>query len=301
MNLSSPHKPEPHRLATTRSAAQALGPDSLAWRLGFPRTGLLLAGRALVLQVMHPVIGAGVRDFSDFKTDPWGRLDRTVTSLQVQLFGGAGAVDEAERLRALHGSIRGTGFDGVPYSALNQGAYAWVHMSNFDTLLTFDRFIAKQMHPDEREQLFAEWRQAGRVLGIRDEHMPSDLTELKAYVRDMITDTLTDNPTVRDVLATLHMRHIGPPPWRMFPEPLWRALRPLGRSVLRDTTVGTLPEVARQKLQLSWSESDQRRLRALALVVRTASAPVPDVVLQYPLARRAQVEAKRYAAAQRAS
>src|ERR1700728_2027640 len=86
---------------------QPLGPDSLMWQLGFPRTGLLLAGRALLLQVMHPVVGAGVRDFSDFKTDPWGRLDRTLVSLQVQLFGGARAVDEAERLRQVHRAIRG--------------------------------------------------------------------------------------------------------------------------------------------------------------------------------------------------
>jgi uncharacterized protein (DUF2236 family) len=126
--------------------------------------------------------------------------------------------------------------------------------------------------------------------------MPQDLHALKTYVHDMVTGTLTDNPTVREVLGTLHMRHVGPPPWRMFPEPLWRALRPLGRSVLRDATVGTLPEAARQKLSLSWTESDQRRLRALALAVRAASAPVPDLIMQYPLARQAQLEAKRYAA-----
>src|SRR5580698_10847417 len=107
-----------------------LGPDSLFWQLGMPRTALLLAGRALLLQTMHPVVGAGVRDHSDYRTDPWGRLDRTITSLQIQMFGGQRAVDEAARLREMHKAIRGVGFAGEHYSALQPQAYAWVHLSN---------------------------------------------------------------------------------------------------------------------------------------------------------------------------
>ncbi len=266
------------------------------WQLGFPRTGLLLAGRALLLQVMHPVVGAGVRDFSDFKTDPWGRLDRTLVSLQVQLFGGAKAVDEAERLRQVHRAIRGVGFDGEHYSALNPGAYAWVHLSNFDSLLVFDQLIAHRLTADAREQLYQEWRQAGRIVGVREEHMPPDLAAFGDYVDDIVANTLTDNPTARDVLTSLRMREVGPPPWPMFPESLWRALRPLGRSLLHDTTVGTLPQMAREKLNLTWKPSDQLRLRAIATTIRTASVPVPEWVLQYPLARQAQRDAKRYQA-----
>jgi uncharacterized protein (DUF2236 family) len=115
----------------------------------------------------------------------------------------------------------------------------------------------------------------------------------------MVATTLTDNPTVREVLASLRMREVGPPPWPLFPAPLWRALRPLGRSVLHDTTVGTLPHQVRAKLNLTWSPSDQRRLQATVTAVRAASIPVPDVVMQYPLARQARLEAKRYRAAAR--
>ncbi len=271
-----------------------LGPESLAWRLGFPRPGLLLAGRALLLQVMHPVVGAGVRDFSDYKQDPWGRLDRTVRSLQVQLFGGTKAVEEAARLRELHRSIRGVGFGGERYSALHPGAYAWVHLSNFDSLLTFDRVFAHQLDAPGAEQLYREWRQAGRVVGVREDHMPGDLHELRAYVDDMVATTLIDNPTARDVLTSLTMKEVGPPPWPMFPAPLWRALRPFGRSVLHDATVGTLPAAAREKLSLSWSATDQFRLRAMAVALRTAAIAVPESALQYPLGRQAQRAAKRY-------
>jgi uncharacterized protein (DUF2236 family) len=244
---------------------------------------------------MHPVVGAGVRDFSNFRADPWGRLERTLTSLQLQLFGGAGAVDEAQRLRQLHQAIRGIGFAGEPYRALDPAAYAWVHLSNFDTLLRFNRWFGRNLSEPDRQRLYGEWKQAGRVLGIRDEHMPSDLAAFRAYVDDMVTTTLHANDTARDLLASLRLDQIAAPPWRHFPEPLWRVLRPAGRQLLHDTTVGTLPALLRQRLGLSWTAVDRRRLQALALVVKTASLPVPDRLLQYPLAYRAQQEARREA------
>jgi uncharacterized protein (DUF2236 family) len=265
------------------------------WKLGFPRTSLLLAGRALLLQTMHPVVGAGVRDFSTFRVDPWGRLDRTLVSLQSQLFGGDGAVDEAARLRALHKTIRGVGFDGQPYSALNPEAYAWVHLSNFDTLLTFDRWIARRLSVPQQEDLYQEWRQAGRVLGIREQHMPSDVAALRRYVGDMVANSLVENPTAHEVLGSLRLAEVGSPPWAFFPEPLWRALRPAGRMLLYDMTVGTLPSTLRHKLGLSWTPLDRRRLQALAIVIRTATAPIPDRLLQYPQAYRAQQAARRAA------
>jgi uncharacterized protein (DUF2236 family) len=271
---------------------EPLGPDSLAWQLGLPRTALLLAGRGLLLQTMHPVVGAGVRDFSTFKTDPWGRLDRTLASLQLQLFGGIGAVAEASRLRELHRSIRGVGFHGEQYRALNPDAYAWVHLSNFDTLLSFHRWFARPLSGGEQQRLYDEWRQAGRVLGIREAQMPGDLSAFRSYVSDMVATTLSDNATARELLVSLRLDEIGPPPWRYFPEPLWRALRPLGRTLLYDTTVGTLPAGVRHRLGLSWTGPDQRRLRALAVLVRAGSAPVPDRLMQYPLGAQARRQAR---------
>jgi uncharacterized protein (DUF2236 family) len=271
-----------------RRTAAPLGSDSLIWRLGLPRTALLVAGRALLLQTMHPVVGAGVRDFSDFRADPWGRLDRTLTSLQVQLFGGEASAPEARRLRALHKEIRGVGFDGGKYTALDPEAYAWVHLSNFDTFLCFHRWFGRPLGDDEKRQAYEEWKQVGGVLGLADRHLPEDLGGFRSYVRTMVNDTLSDNETARDLLDSLRLDGVSSPPWKLFPEALWRALRPAGRQLLHDATTGTLPEPLRQKLGMSWSTTDRRRLQGLALVVRAGALAVPDRLLQYPLAHRAQ-------------
>src|SRR5204863_10112433 len=56
----------------------AVGPESITWRRAGDARAMFGAGAALLLQVAHPTVAAGVREHSDFKADPWGRLWRTL-------------------------------------------------------------------------------------------------------------------------------------------------------------------------------------------------------------------------------
>ena len=264
----------------------ALGPGSLIWRLGYPRTSLLAAGRALVLQVMHPVVGAGVRDFSVFRTDPWGRLERTVDSLLTQLFGGADAGAEAQRLREMHRGIRGTGFDGEAYRALDRRAWAWVHLSTGDSILAYHDRFAEPLDDADRRRFYVEWRRVGALLGIPDRDMPAGLEELAGYLDDVVANTLEPNETALELLDAFRLR-AAPPPTRFLPQPLWRVLKPLGAAVLHDTTVGMLPPVLRSRLGVPWSSADERRLGRMQTLVRAVEPCVPDRVWHYPIAYRA--------------
>lgn len=270
---------------------EPLGPDSQVWRLGFARTTLLYAGRALVLQVAHPVVGAGVRDFSDFRTDPWGRLDRTVDSLLIQMFGGEQLRVEAERLRHLHRSIKGVGFAGERYSAMEPEAWAWVHVSNFDSASLYFDELGRPLSLAEKRRHFADWRQIGLVLGIKPEQLPASYDDVAGYVEETVRDRLVPNPTCTEVLDTLRLTRVGPP-YRAMPAPVWAALKPLGRTVLRDFTVGTLPPLLRDRLALTWTAADERRLERTKRLVRAATRAVPDRVLQYPQAYRAMRAAR---------
>ncbi|MFM8777067.1 MAG: oxygenase MpaB family protein, partial [Actinomycetota bacterium] len=59
--------------------------------------------RALLLQSLHPLAMAGVANYSDYRKDPWGRLQRTADFLAATSFGPA---DEAQkivdRVKAVH-------------------------------------------------------------------------------------------------------------------------------------------------------------------------------------------------------
>ncbi|MGH9307674.1 MAG: oxygenase MpaB family protein, partial [Acidimicrobiales bacterium] len=260
------------------------------------RRALLLAGRALMLQVMHPTVGAGVRDFSTYRQDPWGRLERTVRSLLTQIFGGEAAVDEATRLRSMHARIRGTGFDGRHYSALEPGAQVWVHLSNFDTMLELHRGFAHPLGEGQAEQLYTEWLQVGRLLGLRDKHLPPDLEGFTAYMAHMTTDVLSPNETARQTLRSLVLEDVPPPVKAPLAGPAWSlsrfVLSPLVRFAIYDTTVGSLPPVVRHKLGLEWTTAQERRMRCFADLVRHTMPLVPERIREYPLAYRAKQAAR---------
>ena len=89
------------------------GPDSAAWALDREAMLLLGAGpRALLLQLAHPGVAAGVAEHSDFRADPWRRLDGTLRSYLRIIYGStAAARDEIRRLNTLHRGIHGPGYD----------------------------------------------------------------------------------------------------------------------------------------------------------------------------------------------
>src|SRR5271167_5076497 len=93
-------------------------PEALTWRRAGDARVLLAAGYALLLQVSHPTVGAGVSEHSRFRSDPWGRLLRTLDYSCTMVYGGPRAAGEmGRRIRTYHRSIRGVGPDGRQYHA----------------------------------------------------------------------------------------------------------------------------------------------------------------------------------------
>ena len=88
------------------------GPTSEAWRLNREAMLLLGAGpRALLLQLAHPLVAAGVADHSDFRADPWRRLRATLRSYLAIVYGTTKeARAEIRRLNELHRAIEGDGY-----------------------------------------------------------------------------------------------------------------------------------------------------------------------------------------------
>ena len=84
-----------------------VGPDSASWRFGSDARLYLVMLYPLLLQVAHPVVGAGVRDYSDFDKRPWARLVSTLDYVTMLIYGGEDAIAMGRRLRALHKQFTG--------------------------------------------------------------------------------------------------------------------------------------------------------------------------------------------------
>lgn len=266
---------------------QPFAPGSLLWDgMGDARLMFVLGG-ALIMQVMHPAIGAAVGEQSVYKTDPWGRLTRSITSLQTWVYGGAGAIEEGRRLREMHKDISGVDHQGRKYHALSAEPYAWVHLTAFERAVTMARYFGEPYTPEEERLVYAEILQLGRILQVPERMFPPTVEDYWRYFADMVDHTLEDHPTAHDVLEVA--RSVGPPPF--VPGPLRRAWRPLGLTSGRVNvfvTVGTLPPAVRDKLGLSWTARDERRLRRLGRAVAAITPRLPERVRYMPIAYQAR-------------
>ncbi|HVK20113.1 MAG TPA: oxygenase MpaB family protein [Actinokineospora sp.] len=259
-----------------------LGPHSVTWRVMADARTFLCGGRALLLQVAHPAVGAAVRDHSNFRTDPWPRLWGTVNSALRLTYGGPRALDEAARLRALHRTITGTDAAGNRYHALDPAAYFWVHATLLDSAITAWHHFAAPIPLAAQQTLYAEWRGLGLILGIPDRSMPTDLAAFRTYMSEM-TDQLTDNPTVHDVLTAI--AGAVPPPIPHFP--LWPRISDRLGTHLTAVTYGTLPADLRERLGIPWTPMDGLAFARMADRVRTTVSRLPRWARQYPAATHA--------------
>lgn len=168
---------------TTPDIEGLYGPASEAWRLNREAMLLLGAGpRALLLQLAHPLVAAGVDEHSDFRADPWRRLQGTLRSYLTIVYGTATAARaEIRRLNGLHRSIAGAG-----YTARDPDLSLWVHATLVDTTIAaYDAWL-EPMPRDQRARYYAETLPIGRAFGVPADLLPPDLDAFEAYVAAML-------------------------------------------------------------------------------------------------------------------
>jgi len=246
----------------TDPAAGLYGPGSEAWRLN--REALLLLGagpRALLLQVAHPLVAEGVDAHSDFRADPWRRLQGTLRSYLAIVYGTAPrARAEIRRLIALHRGIGGPVQDpgaraafGSAYAARDPELSLWVHATLVDsTIVANDRWIAP-LARDRRARFYAETRPIGRAFGIPDDLLPADLDRFERYLADMLAPSGPIHPTqtARDIAAAILAPPLGP----VVPALGW--LPPVLYAWTLWPAIGLLPGPLRDEYGLLWGARER--------------------------------------------
>jgi len=126
--------------------------------------------RALLFQSLHPLAMAGVAAHSDYRADPWGRLQRTADFVAATTFG---TIDTAERaisiVRHVHERVVGVAPDGTPYAANDPHLLHWVHLAEADSFLrAHQRYGRQRLSPIEQDRYLAESAVIARKLGVED-------------------------------------------------------------------------------------------------------------------------------------
>ena len=264
--------------------AGLFGPGSMTWRINREGVLVLGGGRALILQVAHPLVAAGVAEFSDYREDPWGRLYRTLDLTTSIVFGDSRTSAEgATRLERIHSRVQGETREpggrfpaGTPYDASDPTLLMWVHATLVDTaILVYDRYVAR-LSIEERQRYYEEQKRLGEAFGVPLEQQPETYADFNDYFDGMVHgDDLGVTDALRDVAdATLR------------PELPFLA-RPLVEAV-NLATVGLLPERLRREIGLPWGPGRERLLSASRAMLHAALPILPGVLREFPPARSAE-------------
>jgi uncharacterized protein (DUF2236 family) len=216
----------------------------------------------VLLQVAHPLVAAGVVQYSAYGRDLWHRLERTLRALYLITYGSKVEADRAaEAVRIVHSRVRGKTTSqlgpfppGTPYSASDRELMLWVHATLVEaSLAVYQRFV-EELSSDAQERYYRDMALVARLFGTPASAIPPSLRDFREYFAGQIaSDTITVTQPAREV-AEVILRAPLPAPMRV--------LVPAHRLA----TAGLLPPRLRAEYGLSWNP-----LRAFALPVAARS------------------------------
>lgn len=289
----------------TDPGAGLFGPGSLTWRLD--REAFLLLGvgpRALLLQIAHPAVAAGVADHSTFRDDPWARLAGTLRSYLRIVYGTTPeARAEVRRLNVLHRTVRGRREDGGSYDAADPALRLWVHATLVDSsLATADAWLGP-LGAAGRAQVYAESIPVGRAFGIPAGLLPPDVAAFDAYVAAMLEPAgpIHPSPLARELASVIVHPRPGPAIRTMtaaagdrLPASLLGAVTAAGDrlpaltvSWLLWPSIGLLPARVRAAYELPWGPVERGVAAWLVASWRGWNAVLPGWFRHMPQARAA--------------
>jgi uncharacterized protein (DUF2236 family) len=261
----------------------------LTRRVNGERLVILGWGRAVLLQFAHPLVAAGVADYSGFRSSPRekvARFRRTLGAMLQLTYGTPGQAHRAARgIDAIHGVVRGrlrepTGVfpAGTPYAARDPALLRWVHATLLESTLLTHQLLIGPLSRAEQDRYCAEARSIGPLLGVDPDTLPRDTGQLAAYTQAMYTSgQIVVGPTARRLVRDL-----------LDGEPGLAGLVDLPlRLPYRLVTAGLLPPALRAAYGLGWSPARQLAFDGATAACRHLVPYLPSRVRRWPEARAA--------------
>lgn len=213
--------------------AGLFGPDSVAWRLHADPAMLAGGMRALLVQALEPRAMAGVDQHSAYRTDPWGRLQRTTAFVYLTTYGDHATAERAcEKVRCVHERVRGVDpTTGRDYSASDPDLLLWIHAVEVHSFVAAYRAYAGRLDDADADRYVAEMVRVAELVGLPTGMAPRTMAALREYLRSV--DGLQMTPAAREGMRTIFF-----PPMPLAYRPLW--------AIPATATLAILPRVARR-------------------------------------------------------
>lgn len=263
----------------------AIASASVSRRVNREMVVLLGWGRAILLQFAHPLVAAGVADYSRFHTARGGYLTRARRTVGAMLSLTFGPPDEAacvlDRINGIHAHVHGALREpvgrfpaGTPYTATDPELLAWVHATLLDSILIAYETFVGPLTAEEKNQYCVEASAMTTRLGVPARRLPMTAAALDAEMLAMYASgDLCVGPAARELSAALLAPPIG--------------LASPAFSLVRVLTTGLLPPDVRQAYGFDWTAARDRQWHRLARLVRGLRGVLPSIVCEWRAARTA--------------
>ena len=250
-----------------------LAPDSMARRIN--RESFLLLGgtAALLMQVAHPLVAAGVDQHSDFRRSPVRRLVRTVDTTLAIVYGERATAESAlKRIGRSHAPVRGQAADGRAYRARDPQLMLWVQTTLVLTSVRWYEAVMGRLSDAERDAYWGEGRFFAGELGVPEHLFPKTYADLERYEAKMLRTEVIPDATAMAVGREVVR------PYRWLPEILYWPTDALSAALL--------PTTLREAFGLPFGVPQRLFFRAVIVALRALRALLPEWLTVVPQARR---------------
>lgn len=226
------------------------GPQAVCWQVHGDFPSMMIGGIcALMLQMLHPRVLAGVWDHSNFREDMLGRLRRTGQFISGTTFGSTHDANWLiEKVLSIHSQISGIAPDGTPYKADDPELLTWVHVAEVSSFMAAHlRYLNPDLPLDAQDRYYAETALVAERLGARD--IPRSATEIDAYLHRIRPELVCDD-RAREVFSVLQN---APAPSRL--------AKPMGRLMMQ-AGVELMPEWASGMFDIRMGNFKRQMIRA---------------------------------------
>jgi uncharacterized protein (DUF2236 family) len=273
--MTAPDRTTPSGSASSGSAPAAstlpLPRDTVSWRVNGDPAPFLGASTALLLQVAHPLVAAGVAQHSDFQSDPWSRLYRTLDTVLKVVFGSPDQVRRMQRrLASVHRPVQGFAADGRAYDARDPSLGMWVWATLVHTgLLAYER-VYGELCATERERFYQETKLFAQASGVPPELCPTSWAAFITYYDHVVEEELERTPECLEVARATFV--VPSPP----------VLRHLGSWANRWTAAALMPPRAREIYGLRWNDRREHAFRRFLRVYGALMRLLPRRARELP-------------------
>ena len=253
-------------------------------RINAERLLLIAWLRAMLLQFAHPLIAAGVAEYSTFRggtSAAFARLRRTVDAMLSLTYG-----TDAERqatldvIRAIHRRVNGTLTDacacfpaGTRYSAEDPALLTWVHATLIESVVLVYEQLVAPLTAVERDRYCDDAAEVAIALGASFQGVPRSWTALEAYMEERYA---SGEIAAGQQALTLAEALVSPGGWLS---------RRLAAPSVVFVAAGLLPPHVRIQYRFAWNRRRERRFARTMVLLRRMRRALPRRFTQWQRAR----------------